>query len=75
MNPPGSSYALLRGCACDQGRNNFGVGSTEHGRYIFLIDSECPLHGNLTWEKAHAEGRSRSKEDCAIGDMISIPPR
>jgi hypothetical protein len=75
MNPPGSHYCVSRGCICGHGRNNFGVGSTDNGRYIFLVDSECPLHGRSNWGKANAEGRSVPGEDYAIGDIIAVPPR
>ncbi len=76
MNPPGSNYCVSRGCTCGPGRNNFGVGSTENGRYIYLVDSECPLHGRFTWGKADADVRARpeEEEDYAIGDIIAFRP-
>ncbi len=72
MNPPGSNSAVSLGCSCSQAGNNFGVGCTENGRYIFLVDSKCPLHGIIAWERANAGSYSLIKdEDHANGDMTA----
>jgi hypothetical protein len=60
MNPPGSTYAISLGCSCNQAENNFGIGSTESGHYIVLVDSACPLHGRPAWETAVADFDSAS---------------
>jgi hypothetical protein len=44
---PGSPQALKRGCTCFPAENRFGSGRWEPGSKhpIFIVDTECPLHG------------------------------
>lgn len=44
---PGSPQALKRGCTCFPAENQFGSGrrETEAKHPIFVVDTECPLHG------------------------------
>jgi hypothetical protein len=42
---PGSSEAIGRGCTCDVGDNNHGLGQNHGGQTYFFPDLDCPLHG------------------------------
>jgi hypothetical protein len=44
---PGSPQALKQGCICFPAENRFGSGRWQPGSKhpIFIVDTECPLHG------------------------------
>ena len=45
--PPGSSAALEAGCTCPvyDNAHGAGMGRDEHGRVVYVMDWDCPLHG------------------------------
>ena len=44
---PGSSAALLMGCTCPvyDNAHGAGMGRDEHGRVVYVMSMDCPLHG------------------------------
>ena len=44
---PGSSAALLMGCTCPvyDNAHGAGMGKDEHGRVVYVMSLDCPLHG------------------------------
>ena len=44
---PGSPSAVDRGCTCPVYDNAHGAGrgKDEHGRVVYVMDWDCPLHG------------------------------
>ena len=45
--PPGSSSAVDRGCTCPvyDNAHGAGMGRDEHGRVVYVMSLDCPLHG------------------------------
>ena len=51
--PPGSATAWQHGCKCPaydnaHGRGYLGGVKDESGETVFVINGDCPLHGNPT---------------------------
>jgi hypothetical protein len=44
---PGSPQGLEHGCTCFPAENRFGLGRWEPGadHPVFIVDTQCPLHG------------------------------
>ena len=44
---PGSPSAVAQGCTCPVYDNAHGAGrgKDEHGRVVYVMDWDCPLHG------------------------------
>lgn len=54
--PPGSGTAWQHGCKCPSYDNHHGRGymggvKDENGETVFVINHDCPLHGNPTEPK------------------------
>ena len=45
--PPGSADAMSLGCTCPVYDNAHGAGrgKDEHGRVVYVMSLDCPLHG------------------------------
>lgn len=50
---PGSAAALKEGCRCPVMDNYHGNGlyEDEHGKTVFIIMGNCPLHAKEDWDK------------------------
>ena len=59
---PGSDEALARGCICPVLDNGRGRGFPMHGRTVFWIRDDCPLHG------------SQQETQCPTTEMVTVEP-
>lgn len=71
MNP-GSDEAIAAGCTCPVIDNGYGRGcmggvKDDQGRTVFVIFSDCPLHGEEAEEYLEEAGEDIDEDSWPIG--------